>query len=187
MTEVQIDAQRKRLRNTFLVAILILYFILLIWVIVFKCNDNASMHIEMNRAMTIRERLAYKAIPFKYTIERLKAGAPLETIATIFNVLIFAPMTMIFRYLKIKKLTAVLIAAAVSMAIEILQLFTGWGGYDISDWILNVLGALLGLAVFALFTRMSHKAQFVTVAICGFIALPVDIFAIINTVLNFPH
>ena len=145
-----------------------------------------SLHIEFNRSMTILERLQFKAIPFKYTIERILEGRPLEILATIFNAVCFVPMTMLFRLLKLSGKQALILAGGISMAIEIFQLFSCWGGFDVSDWILNVLGAWLGVALFKPFAKLTDKTQCIILGVCTLIALPVDIFAIINTALHFP-
>ena len=77
---------KRELNKKILILLAVLYFVALIWVIIFKCNNNASLHIERNRAMTIAERLAFKAIPFQKTIGYILEGRPLEILATIFNV-----------------------------------------------------------------------------------------------------
>ena len=186
MTELNHTTKQKNLRRNVLIVITVLYFLLLIWAIVFKCNNIEGLHIEQNRSRSIVERLMLNIIPFKRTIEHVLAGSPLETLATIFNVIGFMPMTMLFRYLKMGKLQSWLIAAGVSLGVEVFQLFSCWGGLDISDWILNVFGAYLGLVAFGVFNKLSYKAQYIIIVGCGIIVLPVDIFAIVNTITHFP-
>ena len=71
MPNLQTNKKHKLTKQDIVVATLVAYFVLLVWVIVFKCNNIKSLHIEFNRSMTILERLKFKAIPFKYTIERI--------------------------------------------------------------------------------------------------------------------
>ena len=186
MPNLQTNKKHKLTKQDIVVATLVVYFVLLVWVIVFKCNNVKSLHIEFNRGMTILERLKFKAIPFKYTIERILEGSILEILATIFNVVCFVPMTMLFRLLKLSGKQSLLLAGGVSLAIEIFQLFSCWGGFDVSDWILNVLGAWLGVALFKPFAKLTDKTQCIILGVCTLVAIPVDIFAIINTALNFP-
>ena len=186
MTEFNYTTKQKNFRRNVLIVVTGLYFLLLMWAIVFKCNNIESLHIEQNRSRSIIERLMLNSIPFKHTIESVLAGSPLETLATIFNVIGFMPMTMLFRYLKMGKLQSWLIAAGVSLGVEIFQLFSCWGGWDISDWILNVFGAYLGLVAFGVFSKLSYKAQYIIIVGCGIVVLPVDIFAIVNTITHFP-
>ena len=186
MPNTQLKNKKMPPKHDLVVTTLVVYLVLLVWVIVFKCNNIKSLHIEFNRGMTILERLKFKAIPFKYTIERILEGRPLEILATIFNVVCFVPMTTLFRLLKLSGKQSLLLAGGISMAIEIFQLFSCWGGFDVSDWILNMLGAWLGVALFKPFAKLTDKTQCVILGVCSLIALPVDIFAIVNTALNFP-
>ncbi len=188
MTELEINERRERIRRYLLIGATVLYFVMLVWVIIFKCNNVKSLHIESNREKSIIERLMMKAIPFQYTLDRIMKGGELEILATIFNVLCFAPMTILFRYFNLKKKTSWLIAAGISLGIEIFQLLSCWGGFDISDWMLNVFGAYLGIVLFdKLVPRFSQKLQYSIIAAYALIAIPVDVFAIINTALNFPE
>lgn len=44
--------------------LLLLYVIVLLWIIVFKCNVNSLLNIERNLAIPLWERFTYKIIPF---------------------------------------------------------------------------------------------------------------------------
>ena len=163
--------------NKKLIAILIaIYFIILIWVIVFKCNNNASLHIDMNRSWSIPERLAYKAIPFKYTFEAVfYYNAPLEIIALLFNISCFVPLAALFRYFKSSSKTVIL-CAIISLSIEVFQLFSGWGGPDVSDIVLNTLGAVAGVLIYNyILTRFSTKMVNSIVLCLILISLPLAI------------
>ena len=164
-----------------------LYFVMLIWIIVFKCNYNEGLHIEANRAMTIFERLALKAIPFQKTFEAVFIEKNfIEIIATIFNVLCFAPMGLALKYFTSTK-RAVIAGAIFSLAVEIFQLFSGWGGFDISDVILNALGALAGAWIYDLFASRMQGRTINSFAVCFIAAvLPIDLYAIVNSIINFP-
>lgn len=179
---------KRELNKKILILLAVLYFVALIWVIIFKCNNNASLHIERNRTRTILQRLAFKAIPFQKTIGYILDGRPLEILATIFNVVCFVPMTAIFRYFKMSKKSSFWVAVGISFGIEIFQLLSCWGGFDISDTILNALGAYLGLLLFdKLLNKLSYKTQLIGAWCCAAVALPIDIYAIINTAMNFPE
>ena len=87
----KINANEK-INKRLLIGLTVIYIILLIWIIVFKCNYNEGLHIETNRAMTLMERLTYKKIPFEKFIEAVKGGgtlAVLELVAFFFNVICF--------------------------------------------------------------------------------------------------
>ena len=182
---IQISLDKDKIIN---ISAFIVYLLILTWVIIFKCNNNASLHIERNRTRTILQRLAFKAIPFQKTIGYILDGRPLEILATIFNVVCFVPMTAIFRYFKMSKKSSFWVAVGISFGIEIFQLLSCWGGFDISDTILNALGAYLGLLLFdKLLNKLSYKTQLIGAWCCAAVALPIDIYAIINTAMNFPE
>ncbi len=177
----------KELNKKMISVLFALYIIMLIWVIVFKCNYNEGLFVEENRSQTILERLMYKAVPFQKTFEAVFIQKNfLEIIATIFNVLCFAPMGVLLCYSTSTKRIAVF-ATAFSLAVEIFQLFSGWGGFDISDVILNVLGALLGVWLYKVLATRFQNRTINALAVCLIATvLPVDIFAIINSIINFP-
>ena len=82
--------------NKKLIAVLFaLYFIALIWVIIFKCNYNATLHIERNKGMSIGERLLFNIVPFKKAIEAIVSGGWIEALALVFNVICFIPFGML--------------------------------------------------------------------------------------------
>ena len=180
--------QRRQIYRSLVTLFLILYFICLIWVIVFKCNRNASLHIEDNRAKDLWTRFTAKIVPFEYTINAIKRGSVLETLALIFNVVCFMPMTMTFCYLGMRKRNAVIVSVLFSTAIEIYQLFSCWGGFDFMDIVLNGLGGLFGVLIFEFFCiRLNKWVQRTCFLTLFAILIPLDIYAVMNTIQNFPE
>ena len=79
-----------KINKKWIAALFALYVIALIWVIIFKCNDNDVLHISLNKAMTIKERLALKEIPFLHTLDAIFVkGYLVEVVALIFNIVCF--------------------------------------------------------------------------------------------------
>ena len=164
-----------------------LYMIALIWVILFKCNNIEVLHIELNKTKSIWERLAAKAIPFQYTLNAIFVRhSYLELLASIFNVVCFLPMGFALRYFFGRK-TTILIGLGVSASFEIFQLLSYWGGFDVSDIVLNLLGVYLGVVLHN-FLSPRLKSKFINscVIICIIIAIPFDLFAVANSIINFP-
>lgn len=64
----------KHSRIAFLLA---LYVIVLLWVIVFKCNVNYQLNIKTNLEMPLWERFTFNLIPFKDPYVSIKNGASL--------------------------------------------------------------------------------------------------------------
>lgn len=186
----QRTSTRNDLNRKLLVALTILYFIILIWIIVFKCNYNEGLHIETNRAMTIAERLEYKKIPFEKFISAVQGGGTLavvEILAFIFNIVCFLPFGGFLKFFIEKKRTLIAIGVGFSLAIEVFQLFSCWGGPDLMDIVQNTLGVFLGTLIYELVRpRISDDKVNKIALVTTIVLIPFTVFIIINTILHFP-
>lgn len=96
-------------------------------------------------------------------LSRLDAGTINRDIVyrnLIGNVVLFIPLGLIFPYFveKCRKLLPCLMYSALTVAIvEVLQLLTRQGSFDVDDIILNTLGALIGFGIFSVFKRFLIK------------------------------
>ena len=186
MDSLKIKTENPPLKKHLIIITFAFYIVALIWVIVFKCNRNETLHILQNRSETIAERLALTAIPFKHVLERIAAGSVVETLAFIFNVICFIPFGALLCFL-VKKKTSIIMGAVFSFCVEIFQLFSCWGGFDIADIILNTLGTVFGVIIYnVLFSKLSNKTIHTIAIICIALAIPFDGYAIVNTILHFP-
>ena len=176
-----------KINNKWIAILFALYIIALIWVIIFKCNNIEALHIDFNKAMTIKERLAFKIVPFQYTLKAVFIdGVFIEIIALIFNIVCFLPAGLLLRCF-FKRKYVILIGVGISFGFEVFQLFSTWGGPDISDIVLNVIGVLSGMLLYDFLSpRLKSKAINLTALIFIVIAIPLDIFAIVNSVIHFP-
>ena len=185
----KINANEK-INKRLLIGLTVIYIILLIWIIVFKCNYNEGLHIETNRAMTLMERLTYKKIPFEKFIEAVRGGgilAVLELVAFFFNVICFLPYGALFRFFTEKKWLIVTTCAIFSLGVEVFQLFSCWGGPDYIDIISNTFGAFLGLFIYDFLRPRINDLMINKIAKWSvIISTPVALFAIINSIINFP-
>jgi glycopeptide antibiotics resistance protein len=175
-----------RVEKTYLYAILVSYIIILIWGIVFKCNVNAELNIQKNLAMSVWERLSQNPIPFQAFYHGIVGRRKYEILAGVFNIICFIPLGAILNFLIDRKRGLIYTALAV-LGVEIFQLFSGLGGFDYSDIILNTLGAYLGYVICsAILKRMSIK---VVNTIALSLVFPFAVFAIavfIRTIIYFP-
>ena len=76
------------------------------------------------------------------------------------NVVLFIPLGLIFPYFaeKCRKLLPCLMYSAATMAtVEVLQLLTRQGSFDVDDIILNTFGALIGFCIFSIFGKVLIK------------------------------
>ena len=113
-------------------------------------------------------------------------GSVSETLALIFNIVCFIPFGTVLSLL-INKKAVVLCGFAFSLGVEIFQLFSGWGGFDFADLVLNTLGTFLGVVLYdVLFKKLSERAISITLCICLALIIPLDAYAIINTITHFP-
>ena len=176
-----------KINKKWITALFVLYIIALIWVIIFKCNNVESLHIDINKAMTIKERLAYKIVPFQYTFNSIFVeGSFLEAIALIFNIVCFLPTGLLLSCF-LKRKYVMLIGFGISFGFEVFQLFSAWGGPDMSDIVLNVIGVLCGILLYDfLIKRLKSKVINLLALIFIGIAIPFDVFAIVNSIIHFP-
>lgn len=78
-----------------------------------------------------------------YEVLRMKTSSYRE--AFILNIMLFVPMGYLVR--SKRWFVSLLICSAVSMCIEVLQEVTGFGMFDINDWVANTIGAAIGVAM----------------------------------------
>lgn len=170
------------------VALFAVYLVILTWIIIFKCNVTADMQIQKNQATPLIDRLLISIIPFKSFIVSMGTSYRFTYVEFFLNFFAFIPMGLALPFMlgKRKKLT-LFITAAVTLSVEIFQLFSGWGGFDTTDLILNFSGGLVG---YLIFNKLRHKAsdklinKLTLVLLC--ISLPFAIAVSVVTALNFP-
>ena len=135
----------ERTRKNYVLFLTTTYAIVLLWIIIFKCNNNEALHIQENLEKTLWERFTYRLEPFvdlRYLI-RSREFDSLETLAFLFNIICFMPLSMLLSFL-MKDKWNILYSFLFSAGIEVFQLFTGFGGFDPTDVLLNTLGAFGG-------------------------------------------
>ena len=179
---------RRRINRKYLAALFILYLIGLAWVIAFKCNVNRYLHVEANRTRDVWERLEYalKQPLFIGVKGCLQHGVCIELVALIFNFFGLIPLGMGLRYFY-KPFRAALISVAMVTGVEVFQLLTGYGGFRLDDILVNSLGAFFGIWLYQkwiLNTKPKSLNRVMRTLI--WVAIPLDIFFIVNTILHFP-
>lgn len=166
----------------------VLYFIALIWIVVFKCNFNDSLNLEVNRARTIVERIkhGFSYSLFQLSYLKITDGEFLELFISIFNLFGFIPLGIVSGFFyKIPR--AFLSSVAVVAGIEIFQLFTGYGGFEPTDVIVNTAGALIGIILCKALVPKIVPARINKIASSLlWLAIPFDVFCIVNTIIHFP-
>ena len=169
-----------------LAGLLICYVIILLWIIVFKCNANNELHIDKNLAMSVWERFTYRIIPFQDAYISFATRNLVSCIAFIFNTICCIPGGALLAFFMNKK-RGLLYSTLFILGVELFQLFSGWGGFDITDIIMNVLGVYL---VYLIFEKIYPKLKPRLINILSLsILIPsaiFSIFVIIRSIIYFP-
>ena len=158
----------------------VLYIIVLLWITIFKCNIESSAHSASNfwGHMTIGERFAYALSNFNLN----DGGWQMDL-----NVLIFVPYGMLVPFIAKSNIafTTVITALLSTLTIECLQVITAFGFFTYSDLICNTLGAIIGIIIFAILSRiLKDETILKALALTNAMAVLASAFAIINTILN---
>ena len=175
-----------RVEKKLLYVLLASYAVILLWIIVFKCNMNEELNIQENLSKTLWERFTYRIEPFIALRTGLFHGRTNELLAGIFNIVCFIPNGMALSFIMNTK-RGLCISALAVLSVEIFQLFSGFGGFDYADVILNTLGTYLGY-VLSGYVIKKMSARTVNIIALSLIP-PLTLFAIvvfIRTIILFP-
>ena len=125
-------------KNKILKILFFVYFLLLIWLVVFKLNFSiANIH-------KVRD---INLIPFHYE-NVIKGDIPL--FEAFLNILVFVPLSFLFeKAFKIKTFKEISILAAISLIFEVTQYILAIG----TDLITNSLGGAIGIGLANLCSR----------------------------------
>ena len=182
----------EKLLKIFSIVLFICYLILLIWIVVFKCNYNSSMlktYCYFSQ-MNLEQRFKFFLVPFNdYFIEPFTQTRMNTFQDDMLNIAIFIPLGLYVSYfIKNRKFLKTLgIAFILSATFEVFQLFSLVGAFASKDLITNLLGAILGYLIFRLIYKKNNGVIRLTIlnvlsifAVITFV--PIAIFAIVNTI-----
>ena len=143
------------MKKIFSRGLLALYFLVLIWLVLFKLKFNISSVLNyQNRSLNL--------IPF---------GAP-STVQgriiygeMILNCLFFIPLGLLLNvnFKNVRNLSKVAFILVFSLTVELIQYIFAIGATDITDVITNTVGGFLGLKLYDLNNRYVHKERLDTV------------------------
>ena len=176
------DLTEKKKIQALAISTFIFYVIVLLWITIFKCNIEASVHgvrIFLEQ-MTIKERFIYATSYFAWHDGDIKS--------TTLNVLIFVPFGILVPLLRGRTapFSTIVLAFFTTLTIESFQMILAFGYFTYIDLICNTLGSILGLVIFKLIIeRLGDMAKFKVLIFCNFLAMAISIFATVNTILNF--
>jgi glycopeptide antibiotics resistance protein len=145
----------------------VLYLVVLVNVIILK-GGTALTRSSYRREVSLSQKISgINIVPLRTIIPYL-GGEPSIDIAMenlLGNIFAFSPLGLLLPLLfkncnKIKN--TLLISIGISLFIEIIQVVFYLGSCDIDDLILNVLGSLLGFAIYCLFKHFTNRNVQVT-------------------------
>lgn len=146
--------------------VFIIYFVLLIWLVLFKFSINFN---ELDHIRSVN------LIPFYYDTE---IGFAFHFKEVLYNVLIFIPLGVCIGVYKSdwsfgKK---ILPGFSVSLLFEVLQFVFALGACDITDLITNTTGGITGILLCCLLQKIFPKKYITVICVTGFL---VEIMAVL--------
>ena len=126
----------------------IVYVVILIWIILFKMSSLGEIG-ELDQIRSIN------LIPFHYDTE---VNSHFDEV--VWNIIIFIPLGVYLKLLKKGTSFSILFGAGLSLLFEMLQYLIGIGATDITDFITNTSGTIIGVGIYlvlSLFFRQQEK------------------------------
>lgn len=179
----------KEIRRLNILSIILfcIYILLLIWIVLFKCNIYLSItngYFEF-KTLTLKERFEYYLIPFIDYFNNDSTQTFIKFKDGILNVFVFIPLGLYLSFfMKNNKFIKVIIYTfLISLLFEIIQLFSLLGSFQTEDLILNLVSGLLGYIIYKIIYKEKNiKVLNILSLICIIILTPILIYGVINTI-----
>ena len=138
-----------RTRKTFITVLFSIYFVLLVWIILFKLQFSIG---DLDKVRSVN------LIPFYYDKE---IGSSFHIKEVLENLLIFVPMGIYLQMLLVKSgfLLKLAMIAGTSLLLETAQYALAIGRSDITDLLTNTVGGLLGIALYCISVRLLNSRE----------------------------
>lgn len=176
----------KRL-NILSIILFCIYILLLIWIVLLKCNIYLSItngYFEF-KTLTLKERFDYYLIPFIDYINNDSTQTFIKLKDGILNVIVFIPLGLYLSFFikKNKFIKVIIYTFLISLLFEIIQLFSLLGSFQTEDLILNLVAGLLGYIIYKIIYKEKNiKVLNILSLICIIILTPILIYGVINTI-----
>lgn len=151
---------KSKSQKNFSTIVFVIYFVLLIWIILFKFDINFS-EMYYHRSINI--------IPFYYDTEISFSTHFREVL---YNVLIFIPLGMCINIYKFEWsfFQKIIPCLSISLLFEIMQFVFALGASDITDIITNTTGGVIGVILCLLLKKIFPQKYITIINIVGFIS-----------------
>lgn len=176
-----------KILNILSIILFCIYILLLIWIVLFKCNIYLSItngYFEF-KTLTLKERFDYYLIPFIDYFNNDSTQTFIKFKDGILNVFVFIPLGLYLSFfIKNNKFIKVIIYTfLISLLFEIIQLFSLLGSFQTEDLILNLVAGLLGYIIYKIIYKEKNiKVLNILSLICIIILTPILIYGVINTI-----
>lgn len=176
----------KRL-NILSIILFCIYILLLIWIVLFKCNIYLSItngYFEF-KTLTLKERFDYYLIPFIDYFNNDSTQTFIKFKDGILNVFVFIPLGLYLSFFikKNKFIKVIFYTFLISLLFEIIQLFSLLGSFQTEDLILNTFSGLLGYIIYKIIYKEKNiKVLNILSLICIIMLTPILIYGVINTI-----
>ena len=190
----------KKLSKILVILLFVLYLVLLTWVVIFKCaipkeilgNECQLNPIKFGPVIqeymdaSLKERFLFQ---FTHPTDAIKVVTEF-----LLNIAVFIPLGIIFPLMikKSKWWLNLITGFLISVLIEIIQLLTAFGGFEIYDLIANTLGTILGGFIYNLLIKIikeekQTKVINITCIISFIIFVPILIYSLYSLISNFDY
>lgn len=131
-----------------------IYSFIVVWIILFKMSTLSEIpYLDHIRNINL--------IPFHYDDE---TSSHLSEVLE--NVMIFIPLGVYLKMLKITDAKAILFGMTFSLGLEILQFILAVGASDITDIMTNTAGAAIGVGIYAILSLVFRKSEKLDKVLC---------------------
>ena len=177
-------------------AVFVVYIWCLVWVIGLKYNSPWIYELrEYMLKLPLSSRVGNNWIPFYSLVKSVENGTYAFNLDHFLNVVIYIPMGIyLFVFLDEKvryRWSAVIslsVIAVSSLIFEIVQLFTGLGGCDGTDFVCNFFGGAVGFLLISVLRLLMKKHYVLSLNLVNVLCLigfvPAGIYFLVNTIVN---
>ena len=173
--------------NILSIILFCIYILLLIWIVLLKCNIYLSItngYFEF-KTLTLKERFDYYLIPFIDYFNNDSTQTFIKFKDGILNVFVFIPLGLYLSFFikKNKFIKVIFYTFLISLLFEVIQLFSLLGSFQTEDLILNIFSGLLGYIIYKIIYKEKNiKVLNILSLICIIILTPILIYGVINTI-----
>lgn len=157
--------------NVLMIALMVIYILAVAWIILFKMLPISEIG-NMDHLRSIN------LIPFHYDEETNSHFSEV-----IENLFIFVPFGVYLKILGKHNLFAVICGAVFSLLLEIIQLILGIGATDITDLMMNTLGVVVGVLIYACLKRIFKDVEKLNKVLSVIALIGTGLFVGLTTVL----